>query len=117
MPGFWKMYPPLFALALGLASAVFPASAAETYAGTGQILHVNLYDGHSGILIKTSQTMVDPEGCGRTDWYIIPDTLAHYDKVYALLLTAQSSRQQVHIILNGCVQGLPAVRHIRMLQN
>ena len=98
--------------------AGLPSTAwADTSTGYGQVSMIQFWDGHDGILIKTSQAMIDPSSCGRTDYYIVPDTLPHFDQIYALLLTAFSSHQQVLFLLDGCVQGIPAVHHVMMSQN
>jgi hypothetical protein len=68
--------------------------------------------GISGILVKLEETMTDPDSCGRTDWYIMPDSSQHAQFVQAMLLTAQTSGRPVFITLSGCLEGIPAVHAI-----
>ena len=78
-----------------------------TTAGTVKTLQH--WGGHSGILVKLDATMTDPDACGRTDWYIMPDSSPHAQFVQALLLSAQASSRSVYITLDGCLQGLPQI--------
>ena len=67
------------------------------------------WSGHSGILVKLNGTMTDPDACGRTDWYTMPDASPHAQFVQAMLLSAQATNRSVFITLDGCLEGLPQI--------
>jgi hypothetical protein len=89
------------------ALCVGPAYAGGTI--LGHVKALQHWAGHSGILIKLDETMTDPDSCGRTDWYIMPDASQHAQFVQAMLLTAQSAGRPVFITLSGCTEGMPAL--------
>lgn len=80
---------------------------------SGLVLSLNHFDGHQGILVKLDQQMVDPDACGRNDWYLLPDGNTHAQFVQAMLLSAQSSQRRVYIRLNGCLDGMPRIDAVR----
>jgi hypothetical protein len=76
-----------------------------------QITALHFYEGHVGVLVRLNQ-MVDPDKCGRTDWYILRDDHPHYKDTYSLLLASYLANKPVQVAIDGCVQGLPSIRHI-----
>lgn len=104
-------------LSIGLLSAAIPSSLlAWTDAGSGRIAAIQFWEYHDGILIKTSHPMIDPDGCGRTDWYVLPDTYSHFEEAYTLLLTAHLQNRNLKLLIEGCLQGLPVIKHITSQQ-
>lgn len=104
-------------LSIALFSGAMPMPlAAWTDAGNGKIAAMQFWEYHSGTLIKTSQPMMDPDGCGRSDWYILPDTHSHFEEAYTLLLTAHLQNRNLQILIEGCLQGLPVIKHIASQQ-
>ena len=75
----------------------------------GHVRSLQHWTGHSGVLVKLNETMPDPDGCGRTDWYTMPDASPHAQFVQAMLLSAQSADRPVFITLDGCLEGLPQI--------
>jgi hypothetical protein len=80
----------------------------------GRIDLIQQYETHGGILVKMAVPMPDPEGCGRTDWYILPDTANRMAFAQSMLLTAKSSGSSAWIVIGGCFQGFPKILHITM---
>ena len=70
------------------------------------------YQTHSGLLVKMAATMPDPDGCGRTDWYILPDTTPRVALVQSMLLTARANNATVTVVIGGCQDGLPKIIHV-----
>jgi hypothetical protein len=97
------------------ASASLFAGSSTASANTdvdGMIHSLHHFEGHHGILVKLDGQMIDPEACGRTDWYILPDSSAHAQFVQAMLLTAQSSQRRLYVNLHGCLDGMPVLRAV-----
>lgn len=95
--------------------AVVSAKPYQALASTsidGEVLNMQHFEGHTGILIKLNRNMVDPENCGRNDWYLMPDSSPHASFVHALLLTAKSTSQTVFILINGCSDGMPRIQAV-----
>lgn len=76
------------------------------------VKHILYYEGHVGALIITNTAMINPDGCQRSDYYILRNSHPMYKEMTALLLAAQVSGQPLSIDVNGCVQGLPSVVNI-----
>lgn len=97
-----------------VAAAMMVAGPARAAADVdGMVLSLNHFDGHQGILVKLDQQMIDPEACGRSDWYLLPDSNTHAQFVQAMLLSAQGSQRRVYISINGCLDGMPRIRAVR----
>lgn len=77
----------------------------------GDINFLLFYKGHSGLLIK-HQYQIDPDNCGRRDYYILPNNHPHFSQIYALLLAAQTAGKKVSFNIDGCVEGIPAITHV-----
>lgn len=101
-------------LRIGAALCALALSAGSAYASTlvqGKVVSLHHYEGHHGILVKIEQ-MIDPQACGRSDSYIMPDSSPHAQSVQAMLLTAQSSQQRLFISIYGCLDGMPLIQAI-----
>lgn len=96
-------------LSLLLAGSAGTAAAASNTNVDGLVLTLQHYEGHSGVLVKLDQQMVDPESCGRSDWYIMPDSSPRAQLVQSILLQAQSMRRRVYVTINGCLDGMPKI--------
>ena len=72
------------------------------------------YRSHSGVLVRLAGTMPDPDGCGRTDWYILPDNITRAAFIQSMLLTARSTGTPVWMTIGGCLEGLPRILDITM---
>lgn len=77
----------------------------------GAITAVTIYNGHTGILINQT-TQIDPDQCGRQDYFILPDTHPHFKEAYSLLLATHMAGKKVSLVISGCHQGIPAISHI-----
>lgn len=95
--------------ALVLATLLLPNNAFAQTQIAGHVKSLQHWPGISGILVKLSEPMSDPDSCGRTDWYIMPDASPHAQFVQAMLLSAQASNRQLLLTLDGCLQGLPQI--------
>ncbi|MEY4589096.1 MAG: hypothetical protein RL497_1172 [Pseudomonadota bacterium] len=98
----------LFAILCSL--AISTSTHAGALASNEAINVLHYYEGHVGVLIK-QPTMIDPDKCGRTDWYILRNDHPLYKEMYAVVLAAHMANKPVHFYLEGCVQGIPSIRH------
>lgn len=90
-------------------SSIFAVAAGP--AGNKPVKIIHYYDGHTGVLIQQPD-MLDPDSCGRKEWYILRDTHPHYKEIYSLILAAHISGQPLEFYLAGCLQGLPSIAHV-----
>ncbi len=105
-------YKYVIAVGLLLASQVTFASGGTS---AGQITAITVYEGHTGILINHTN-QIDPDQCGRRDYFILPQTHPHYKEAYALLLATHTAGKKVFLTVEGCHQGIPAIKHIQTAQ-
>ena len=103
---------PALLMLVGTALASSQAHADTAVSAKISLLHH--YQTHSGFLVRLATTMPDPDGCGRTDWYILPDTTPRVALVQSMLLTAESSDRTVSITIGGCYEGMPKILHLTM---
>ena len=100
------------------ATAVFTMALPVVVSGdtgvSGKISLLQNYETHAGFLVRLDAAMPDPDGCGRTDWYILPDTATRAALSQSMLLTARSTGTQIWLTIGGCYQGLPRILHITM---
>jgi hypothetical protein len=89
---------------------------AEGTTQAGAVTAIQFYEGHTGILIRHTN-MMDPDQCGRADWFILPDTHSHFKQAYATLLTANVTNKKISINVSGCLQGIPQIRHITVVSD
>ena len=78
-----------------LVSALFLSTnlMAGNYSNYQELEQIQFYEGHSGLLIK-QETMVDPDNCGRQDYYILPQNRAMFKEVYSALLSALHAKRE-----------------------
>jgi hypothetical protein len=99
--------------ALMLSGAAFLPSLASADTGiNAKIELLQNYQTHSGLLVRMAATMPDPDGCGRTDWYILPDTTPRVALVQSMLLTARAGSATVTVVIGGCQDGMPKIIHV-----
>jgi hypothetical protein len=103
-------------LALACMILASPFSFASGSTPVGTITQLMFYEGHQGILVQHS-SMSDPDSCGRTDWFILPDTYFRFKEAYATLLAANLARKRVSITVAGCLQGLPQIKHVAIVMD
>jgi hypothetical protein len=99
-----------------LIALLAPTTLAGGATSYGMLPEILVYNGHVGLLVRHS-AMIDPDGCGRTDWFILPETHPHYKVSVGMIMAAHAAKQKVSIHVSGCVQGLPAIQHIGMQQS
>lgn len=90
-----------------------PIANADGHVAAGDVNVILLYEGHTGVLVKHSN-LADPDNCGRSDYFILPDSHSHFKEAYSLLLSAQMAGKKVGFTVSGCHQGIPAIKHITM---
>jgi hypothetical protein len=88
-------------------------SLAEQSVPAGDVNTIYFYLMHTGVLVQHT-TMIDPDACGRKDFYILPDTHPHFKEVYSLLLATQMASKKVSFTISGCHQGIPAITHVAL---
>ncbi|MEO7494487.1 MAG: hypothetical protein ABIT83_08300 [Massilia sp.] len=54
-------------------ACVAGTSQAEGNGPNLEVTTIHFYNGITGVLARQA-TMVDPDACGRSEWYILPDT-------------------------------------------
>lgn len=97
----------LFAARLTHAEGTTPAT---------NVTQLLFYEGHHGILVQVT-TMIDPDACGRLDWFILPDTYFRFKEAYGMLLAAKLANKRLAITVSGCLQGLPQIKHITLVHD
>lgn len=103
----------LCVLALLLATRVAHAGGSTPVTNVTQLL---FYEGHHGILVQVG-SMIDPDACGRVDWFILPDTYFRFKEAYGTLLAAKLANKRVTVHVSGCLQGLPKIQHIGVVHD
>lgn len=98
----------VYATCLALAAFV-PAISSADGAASGKIAELQSYHGHSGLLVRLSAQMPNPDGCPSNSWYIFPDNSARAQFVQAMLLTAYEARDQVNVAVSGCYENYPRI--------
>jgi hypothetical protein len=88
------------------------SSASVSLAIEGKVERLQHCEGHASLLVKLAGVMIDPEGCGRTDCYILPDSAPRSAFVQAMILTAQATRRDISINLAGCQKGLAKIYRV-----
>jgi hypothetical protein len=67
----------------------------------GEVNIIQFWDHIPGAVINLN-IMSDVDGCGRSDYYLIPNTSANFRQIYALALAAQVSGKKVQVRTSGC---------------
>jgi len=75
------------------------------------ISQFHYFKGHIGLLVKQS-SMVNPDACDRTDWYMLPKDHPYYKEMVALIMAAHLSGQPLLFGLEGCAQNMPVIAHV-----
>jgi hypothetical protein len=96
-----------------LAAAQISAATAATGSNTGRINTMLWYEGHGGLLIR-QEGMSDLGGCGRGDYFILDSGHEFFKEIYAMLLSAHLTDQQVQISIMDCAQGISRIRHVQV---
>ena len=104
-----KIFNQLFAVSLSTLSTVVLAAGGST--SSGEITAITIYKGHTGILINHTE-QIDPDACGRKDYYILPDTHPYFKEAYSLLLASRMAGKKIVLVTEGCHQGIPAIKHV-----
>ena len=79
---------------------------------TGQISYLLSYQGHTGLLIRLSGTMPNPDSCTSAARYIFPDSSARAQLVQSLLLANYSTARSTTVTVSGCYEGFPKIVHV-----
>ena len=77
----------------------------------GKITQLHFWEGINGVLI-IHENMINPEGCARSDQYVLRQEHPFFKELYSLLLSAHLSGQPVRLGLQGCYQNFPSIVHI-----
>ncbi|ALN78455.1 hypothetical protein LA76x_0293 [Lysobacter antibioticus] len=97
-----------FFMAASLCLSAFAAQAGGVTVH-GKITEVQVWPAHDGALVR-HQTMINPDGCPRTDLFLIRQGSPMFKEIYALLVSAHASNKQVQVHINGCdQQGFPVI--------
>lgn len=77
----------------------------------GPVSQFHYFKGHIGLLVNQA-TMINPDACQRSDWYILPTDHPYYKEMVALVMSAHLVGQPLTFGVEGCAQGLPTIQHI-----
>jgi hypothetical protein len=78
----------------------------------GRVTNFTYFRGHIGLLVQQPQ-MINPDGCPRSDLYILTTDHPFYKEISALILAAHLSDQPLTLSVEGCGQGtFPAIQHV-----
>lgn len=103
-----------FIVSIALTSTTFAA----TGSSSGLIEVIRWYEGHTGVLIIQDQkNMSDLGGCGRSDYYILDETQPFFKEIYSLVLSAHIAKQPLTFTIDGCVEGISRIKHVRSIIN
>lgn len=69
------------------------------------------FNGHVGLLV-IQPTMINPDNCERSDFYMLQKDHPYYKEITALILGAHFSGQPLAFGLEGCAQGLPRIQNV-----
>lgn len=103
-------YCPAFVIAL--AAVAWPNAAYAEGAVSGKIKVIQSYNGHTGLLVQLDTAQVNPDGCTSSNWYIFPDDSPRSAFVQSGMLAAMHSGKQIWVMLSGCYQAYPLIKHI-----
>jgi hypothetical protein len=104
-----NIFKQLFGVGLLLTSPFIYAAGGST--SLGEITGITIYHSHTGILVNHVYP-IDPDQCGRKDYFILPSTHPHYKEAYSMLLAMYTSGKPVKLTVEGCHEGIPAIKHI-----
>lgn len=100
---------------LTIAIAACPTVCVAEGAVAGKITVMQSYNGHTGLLIQLNATQVNPDGCTSSNWYIFPDDSPRSAFVQSGMLAAMHSGKPIWVMLSGCYQAYPMIKHISLL--
>lgn len=98
------------AISLGLSSQ--PCLAGADVAG--KISALQTYYTHNGTLVQLEGSMINPDGCAATAWYIYPDSAPRAPFGQSMLLTTFSAGKSMTLSLEGCFEGYPKIIVMRV---
>ncbi|MCC2524125.1 hypothetical protein [Vibrio coralliilyticus] len=102
----------LAGLTMVLLVAMSNIAHAASGVGAGKVKTLLWYEGHTGVLV-VQENMVDHGGCGRSDYYILDEKHDYFNEIYSLILSAHIASQPLYLSLDGCVQGISRIKHVR----
>lgn len=98
-----------------LAIAACPTVSVAEGAVSGKIAVMQSYKGHNGLLVQINTAPVNPDGCPSSSWYIFPDDSPRSAFVQSAMLTAMHSGRPIWVMLLGCYENYPLIKHISLL--
>ncbi|MCM5511662.1 MULTISPECIES: hypothetical protein [Vibrio] len=102
----------LIGLAVILSMILSHIANAASGVGTGKVETLLWFEGKTGVLV-VQENMVDHGGCGRSDYYILDEKHDYFKEIYSLILSAHIASQPLYLNLEGCVQGISRIKHVR----
>lgn len=100
---------------IALAAVGWPNVAFAEGAVSGKIAVMQSYKGHNGLLVQINTAPVNPDGCPSSSWYIFPDDSPRSAFVQGAMLTALHSGRPIWVMLSGCYENYPMIKHISLL--
>lgn len=101
--------------ALTAISCAYPSGAVAEGAASGKILAMQSHKGHNGLLVQISPSQLNPDGCPSSGWYILPDDSPRLAFVQSGMLAAMHGGKTIWVMLSGCYENYPMIKHISLL--
>ncbi|MCW2404415.1 hypothetical protein M2336_001044 [Sphingobium sp. B1D7B] len=93
-------------LVLSLPIFLMPTDAnAGATSGYGKITQINVDAGGSAMRVEFDQPIVNPDGCGGADFYIVELNSAGKDRFMSTVLSAFMAGKSVSFWISGCTTG------------
>jgi hypothetical protein len=73
---------------------------------TANVDLILLYEGHAGVLVRNSK-LSDPDDCGRSHCFLLPDSHSHFNESYSLLLAAYVANKKQYLQCRDVTREFP----------
>lgn len=110
----WRTIKYCRASIIALVAVAWPNFAFAEGAVSGKIATIQSYKGHNGLLVSLNVAQVNPDGCPSSSWYIFPDDSPRSAFVQSGMLTAMHSGKPIWVMLSGCYENYPMIKHINL---
>jgi len=98
--------PKLFALAIGVFTALTPYPAwAAASSGPGKITKIYMPASGNLMRVEFDQPIVNPDGCGGGDFYVIELSNSSQDRFVSMIISAFMTGKTVSFWISGCTGG------------
>jgi hypothetical protein len=71
-----------------------------------------LYQRGDGHVYVSFANMTNPDSCPAADWYSLPTSIAHSERIFSLLMASKFADEPVKVYLSGCSANKPKISHV-----